>query len=158
MGDTFLENAADMRGKPTLSRKSSKFTRFLRVSFFVFLGLIAAVIFTIWWSGRPDYDLRDMPDGEDYTSTRFEYRYGLRVRVIEDPGNHLRYGYGDLPDEIFVSGEIRVIVFNAQKAVIKSEEDSIDVFSDCVSHKGYMGVRSSNANYVIDSAGLLQPK
>ncbi|MFT6243155.1 MAG: hypothetical protein ACJAQT_005269 [Akkermansiaceae bacterium] len=148
----------DMRGDAKQNRKITKLAIFRRAFFFVVLMFIATFILVVWKSSPTTYDLRDMPDGEAYTSTRFEFRYGPRVRVIDDPGNHLRYGYGDLPDEISVTGGTRLIVFNAQKAVIKSEEDSIDVHPDSVSHKGYMGVSSTNANYVIDSAGELQPK
>ena len=138
--------------------KKSGFTRILRSILIAAVVLFGLAMVVFWWSSRPDYDLRSMPDGEVYTSTRFEFRYGSRIRVIEDPENHLRYGYGELPDSISVTEGRRLVVFNSQKAVIKSETDSIDVFPDSVSHKGYMGVSSTGSDYVIDSAGELQSK
>ena len=97
-----------------------------------------------------------MPIGVDFHSTRFEFRYGPTTRVIEDPENHLRYGYGELPDTISVTDGKRLIVFDSQKAVLKSKTDSVDVHPESVQHKGYMGVWSGQSDYIVDSDGQLQ--
>ena len=122
-----------------------------------FLITILLPILILGCVGDPPYDLEELPKGKNYTTTRFEFRYGPHTRVIEDPHNHIKQGYGDLPDSISVSKGKRLIVFKSQKAVLKTTTDSIDVFDEKVSHKGYMGVNSTELEYFIDSSGELQP-
>jgi hypothetical protein len=120
------------------------------------LCLVGFGVIIMGWTRGPDYDLTHMPNDQEFHSTRFEYRYGSTLRVIEDPKNNLRYGYGGLPDSISVVDGRRIVVFTSQKAVLRSEVDTVDVHGDNVQHKGYMGVRTMDSNYFVDSKGFLQ--
>lgn len=92
---------------------------------------------------------------ETYTSTQFEFRYGVVTRIIEDPHNKIEWICGELPDSVLISEGQRLIVYNSQKAVFKSHNDSIDVHPDSVSHKGYMGISSNHTHFVVDLEGYL---
>ncbi len=94
-------------------------------------------------------------EGQTYTSTQFEFRYGPVTRIIQDPHNKIEWICGELPDAVLISEEKRLIVYNSQKAVFKSRSDSIDVYPDSVSYGGYLGVSSNRTHFVIDSEGNL---
>ena len=99
-----------------------------------------------------------LPEGERYASTRFEFRYGHATRVIDDPENQMQWVYGEMPDSITVTNGTRLIIYNGQKAVIKSRRDSMDAHPDSLQHGGYLGMWSRNINFVVDHDGVIQPR
>jgi len=51
-----------------------------------FLMILMACLF-VWRSFA--HDITSLPKGEQYKSTRFEFRYGKATRVVDDPENHM---------------------------------------------------------------------
>jgi len=66
--------------------------------------------------------------------------------------------YGKMPDSITVTDGIRQIVYNEQKAVIHSKNDSMDAFPDSLQHGGYMGMSSTGTYFVVDHNGVIQAR
>ena len=64
----------------------------------------------IYWYVFRISDISELPVGQPYSDTRFEFRYGNQHRVVEDPSNRMRWVFGELPDEISVVDGIRLIV------------------------------------------------
>lgn len=100
--------------------------------------------------------INTIPEGETYTATRFEFRYGHRTRLVEDPYNKIEWISGELPDAVSVTEGERVIIYNSPKAVLKSPKDSIDVQPASLSYGGYLGVSSEGVHFVVDSDGFLR--
>ena len=98
------------------------------------------------------------PQGEPYDSTEFEFRFGDATRFVSDPGNHMQWVFGDLPDSITVTNRTRLIVYNEPKAVMKSWGDSMDVQIGSLKHKGYMGIWDNGTHFVVDSDGVVQAR
>jgi hypothetical protein len=101
------------------------------------------------------HDLGSLPRNASYTSTRFEFRYGHALRVVDDPGNHMQWVYGGMPDSITVKNGQRLIVYKEPRAVIKSRQDSMDVQNETLKHKGYMGVWSKGTHFFVDDDGVI---
>jgi hypothetical protein len=120
-----------------------------------FLIILMACLF-VWRSFA--HDIESLPKGEQYKTTRFEFRYGKATRVVDDPENHMQRVYGGMPDSITVTDGIRLIVYNEPKAVIKSRSDSMDVMNDSLKHGGYMGMSSTGTNFVVDHNGVIQAR
>ena len=127
----------------------------LIVSALFFASVIVVLIITTYWSINPAGDLSNLPHGETFTGTRFEFRYGHATRIVEDPGNHLKLVYGEMPDSIKIENGLRIIIYNEPKSVIKSQKDSIDVQDYEVSLRGYMGIRSGATHFVVDEDGYV---
>ncbi|EMB15733.1 hypothetical protein RE6C_03535 [Rhodopirellula europaea 6C] len=121
----------------------------------VAFGLSLVGLGTIWYLTRPDYDLALRPVGTAFTSTQFEFRFGVATRTVDDQWNRLRYVYGELPDSISVENGRRTIVYDSPKCIIKSTADSIDVQDDTVHHKGYMGIWSDDLHFTVASDGMV---
>lgn len=136
-------------------RRPMRLKRYAIVCITVALGVFVACSGAIWYVLRPDHDLAPLPAGTAYTSTRFEFRYGVETRTVDDNWNRLRYVYGELPDTISVVNGQRLIVYNSPKCIIKSSADSIDVQNDTVQHKGYMGIWSDDSYFTIDCDGIV---
>jgi hypothetical protein len=98
------------------------------------------------------------PAGEQYKTTEFEFRFGHATRYVHDPGNHMQWVYGELPDSITVQNGVRQIVYNEPKAIIKSWRDSMDVQNGSLKHKGYMGIWSTGIHFDVDSHGVIQER
>lgn len=124
------------------------------------LSLIAFVIFAttlfIWLVSPGITYIGFRPSGEQYSKTVFEFRFGHATRFVDDPGNHMQWVYGQLPDSITVENGLRRIVYNEPKAIIKSWADSIDAQDDTLKHKGYMGIWSKGTNFTVDQDGVVQ--
>lgn len=86
----------------------------------------------------------------------FEFRFGHATRFVDDPGNHMQWVYGGLPDSITVQNGVRKIVYYKPNAIIKSWGDSMEAQDDYFRHKGYMGVWSTNTHFVVDQNGVIQ--
>lgn len=121
----------------------------------VYTSFIVVLFIPIFWPISPAGDLSNLPQGETFAGTRFEFRYGHTTRVVEDPGNHLKVVYGEMPDSITVENGIRIIIYNEHKSVIKSQNDSMDVQDDDVSLRGYMGFSSDASHFVVDEDGYV---
>ena len=114
-------------------------------------------LFLIFWLVYPGvHYLGWLPSGQNYQRTRFEFRFGTAHRVVDDPGNHMQWVYGGMPDSISVENGTRVIVYNEPKAINKSWNDSMEGQTDAFHHKGYMGVWSDETHYEIDKNGVVQ--
>jgi hypothetical protein len=98
------------------------------------------------------------PAGEQYKTTEFEFRFGHATRHVYDPGNHMQWVYGALPDSIIVQNGVRQIVYNEPKAIIKSWGDSLDAQGAYLKHKGYMGNYSNGTHFDVDSAGVIHER
>ena len=96
------------------------------------------------------------PSGEKYSRTEFEFRYGHATRFVDDPGNHMQWVYGQLPDSITVENGVRKVVYIEPKAIVKSWSDSMDVQDGTLKHKGYMGIWSTGTHFSVDSNGEIQ--
>ncbi|MCE9607670.1 MAG: hypothetical protein K8U03_22510 [Planctomycetia bacterium] len=96
------------------------------------------------------------PDGVPYVSTRFEFRFGHKMRIVDDPGNHMQWVYGEMPRLITVADGIRLIIYDEPGAIIKSSQDSMEVDEHFLRHKGYMGVWSNETRFLVDTAGMVQ--
>ena len=94
--------------------------------------------------------------GGQYSTTRFEFRFGHAIRAVEDPHNKMQWIFGDAPDSIDVTNGRRLIVYNQPGAIIKSWGDSMDVQNGSLKHKGYMGIWSEGINFQIDKHGVVQ--
>lgn len=98
----------------------------------------------------------ELPEGETYTSTRFEFRYGPVTRIVEDPHSKMQWIYGELPDSISVCEGERLVIYNSLGAVIKLRNDSMDVQHDSVQHKGYMGIWTGGSHFVVNEDGVIE--
>jgi hypothetical protein len=130
----------------------------LKFYFWICSSVFVVMVIGVYLLFRPDYVLTWVPFGVPYTTTRFEFHYGVAPRIIEDPHNQLRFIYGEYPDSITVKNNERIIVFNSPKCALKSWTDSIGVGEYGVHHKGYMGVTDHELEYVIDKEGVLHCK
>ena len=99
-----------------------------------------------------------LPWGQPYSRTRFEFRFGAVHRIVEDPGNHMQWVFGEFPDSITVTDGVRLIVYDEPKAIIKSWGDSMDAQHSSLKHKGYMGIWSEGKSFSVDSNGVVQSK
>ena len=102
-----------------------------------------------------DYDLVELSNNLEYKGTRFEYRYGSQNRTMYDPYDNFRWIYGNKPDEIYIENGTRVVVYNKKGAIIKSSNDSIEVGSDYLHHKGWMGIWSEAIEARADKDGII---
>tara|TARA_A100000171_G_scaffold45241_1_gene48754 strand:+ start:261 stop:725 length:465 start_codon:yes stop_codon:yes gene_type:complete len=145
-----------------MSTDSAKPLRTKRLKRFAIGCLSGAVLLflscsgALWALTRPDHDLAKLPVGQEYSATKYEFRYGAATRTIDDKWNRLRFVYGELPDAITVTDGQRLIVYNSPKCIIKSSADAIDVQDDTVQHKGYMGIWSDDLHFEIDRSGVVQ--
>lgn len=110
----------------------------------------------IWFTMLGGHYIGMSPPGETYSTTRFEFRFGLATRIVEDPHNKMQWVFGGRPDSIAVVNGCRVVVYNTPTGIIKSWGDSMDVQSDSLKHKGYMGIWSYGTQFQIDEHGVVQ--
>lgn len=120
--------------------------------------LILAPTLFVWFVSPGITYIGFRPAGEQYKTTEFEFRFGHATRYVHDPGNHMQWVYGELPDFITVQNGVRQIVYNEPKAIIKSWGDSMDAQSDSLKHKGYMGIWSTGTHFDVDSQGVIQER
>jgi hypothetical protein len=120
------------------------------------IGLLF-VLFAIRSAVPPLGELVALPPGQPYNKTAFEFRYGHALRTVLDPHNQMQWCYGGLPNSVTVKDKVRHIVFNAPGATIKSRTDSIEVLDDTVHYRGYMGIWSKEAVFLVDRNGAVNP-
>lgn len=122
----------------------------------VILTLLAVLIlYYTFRSKPPDYDLSKLPTDQPYQTTHFEFRYGPKTRIITDPHNQLRFGYGAKPDSISVKNGQRLIIFNSHGVVLHTSDDSIDVRNSNVRYKGHMGISTNGSKFEVHSDGYI---
>jgi hypothetical protein len=134
--------------------------RRLGLSFLLFTTILFVAIIAWWpislYAVLGGAYIGNLPSGQAYDSTTFEFRFGDETRFVADPGNHLQWVFGELPDSIGVDGRNRRIVYNEPKAIIKSRRDSLDVQNDSVKHKGWMGIWDHGTHFFVDADGVVQ--
>jgi len=73
---------------------------------------------------------------------------------IKDPFNKVRRSWSSSSESKSVSSDLRKVVFK-KPAILKTENDSIEPNIDYVKMKGYMGFRTDETNFKVDSEGIV---
>jgi len=125
------------------------------------MTLVIAVtlpVLTYWFIFPAPKYIGNKPNGESYSATKFEFRYGYATRFVDDPHNKMQWIFGDLPDSITVDKSgVRLIVYNSHNAIIKSWTDAMEAYPDSFKHKGYMGIwDDQQEKFAVDSTGTIE--
>ncbi|MFK7821015.1 MAG: hypothetical protein AB8G99_20030 [Planctomycetaceae bacterium] len=96
------------------------------------------------------------PNGEDYDSTRFEFRYGHSTRIVDDPHNKMQWISGNPASAITMERRTRVVVFTAAGSQISSWADTMSADEESLKYAGYMGIRDAGTRFAIDARGRVR--
>ena len=129
--------------------------KMMRLRLWIALLSTVVVLWFIRSTIRSPNDLRDLPKGFTYSSTRFEFRFGKSTRIVTDPYNKIERSTGKTHKDVYIEEGTRVIVFTSPIARIESGRDTIEVGMDSLHHKGHMGIWSNGILFSIDAEGIV---
>ncbi|XGW00153.1 MAG: hypothetical protein ACAF41_14605 [Leptolyngbya sp. BL-A-14] len=88
----------------------------------------------------------------NFAKTKILFAFPTNPTTIWDEYNKLYRIYGALPTHISVVNNTRVLTF-IEPAILKSDNDSIDIEKAYISYEGYMGITTDERKFLVNSQG-----
>ena len=106
-----------------------------------------------------DFEYVDnLPTGAIFTKTKYVYDWPNNPGVVYDDNNLIKtiYGYNPPSTIVSVHDKLRIITFVNDGAIIKTQNDSVEIGEKESHHKGWMGIWSNCRQLAIDQNGIVQ--